>query len=71
MKSAGYWLANSSWFSNGQWYCAKGMAPESNQQSMTSLVRRMVPAQPSTPAGEDDVVHVGPVQVEVRLVGAR
>ena len=64
MKSAGYWLSNSSWFSKGQWYWAKGMLPESNQQSMTSGVRRMVPSQPAAGAAEDDLVDVGPVQVQ-------
>src|SRR5258705_190728 len=41
MKSAGKWTSNWSWFSNGAWYCAKGIEPESNHTSMTSGTRRI------------------------------
>ena len=43
MKSAGNAPSNLSLFWCGQPHCAKGMQPESNQQSMTSGTRRMVP----------------------------
>ena len=41
MKSAGKRPARSSCPSKGGGYCANGMAPESNQQSMTSVTRRI------------------------------
>ena len=41
MKSAGNCRANRCSSSHGQWYCAKGIAPESNQTSITSRTRRM------------------------------
>jgi hypothetical protein len=41
MKSAGNWAANSSCPACGQPHWAKGMAPESNQQSITSGTRRI------------------------------
>ena len=33
--------SNCSWFSNGAWHCANGIAPESNHTSMTSGTRRI------------------------------
>jgi hypothetical protein len=47
MKSAGWWTGHSPCVSRGQPACANGMAPESNQQSTTSGVRHIVPAQRS------------------------
>ena len=43
MKSAGYWRATTSAFSNGKCHCANGIDPESNQASITSGTRRIVP----------------------------
>ena len=41
MKSAGNWASNSAEPACGQPHCANGIAPESNQQSITSGTRRM------------------------------
>jgi hypothetical protein len=43
MKSAGKRCLKSSWFSNGKWYCATGIEPESNQTSIRSVTRRISP----------------------------
>src|SRR5688572_33271045 len=52
MKSAGYCRSSVSEFSKGKCHCAKDIDPESNQASMTSGVRFMVPPQPLCEQGQ-------------------
>ena len=61
MKSAGKRSRKRSSFSNGAWYCANGIAPESNHTSMTSGTRFIVPR--ALRAREVDVVDVRAVRV--------
>ena len=61
MKSAGKRCSKRSSFSNGACHCANGMQPESNQTSMTSGTRRIVPL--ALRAREADVVDERPVRV--------